>query len=227
MTKDIPARTKKLIMQETAGNCAFCGEDNVATLEFHHIQGKDIPDPHNPNNLIYVCKNCHGRITAGDITKSEVLLKKRTLKHFGNMQEKENRTSHAINISGSVVQGTIANEIHYHGQKKPSLHFNPPIGAIATDLYKKNYLKYLIDLYHEYASAEKGDSFKYPVFYQTIKRCFGAKWDMIPIEQFDDVCNYVQTRIDKTIRGKIQKARNEKNYSNFTEFREKYQKKKN
>lgn len=226
-TKDIPARTKKLIIQESAGICAFCKEDNVATLEFHHIQGKDIPSPHEPGNLIYVCKNCHGKITAGEISKSEVLFKKRTLKSMLNSHVRGRQTSQVVNVSGGVNQGTIANVVHIHSHAKRSPRINPPSGAIATNLLKKNYLKHLIDRYHEFARAEKGNSYKYPVFYQSIKRRYGAKWDMIPIQQFEDVCNYVQARIDGTINGKVRKARNQKSYSSFTEYCGKYTKKKN
>lgn len=74
--KDIPARTKKLIIQKTGGICGFCGESDVSTLEFHHIRGKQVADPHVPDNLIYVCKNCHGKITAcqiGNIVSTSML----------------------------------------------------------------------------------------------------------------------------------------------------------
>ena len=47
----IPARNKKKVIQETGGVCAFCGEKDVATLEFHHIHGRDITDPHNLNKV--------------------------------------------------------------------------------------------------------------------------------------------------------------------------------
>ena len=36
-------------------------------LQEHHIHGRDIPNPNNPNNLIYCCANCHTRIHTGSI----------------------------------------------------------------------------------------------------------------------------------------------------------------
>ena len=61
----------------------------------------------------------------------------------------------------------------------------------------------------------------YAIFYGTIKREFGAKWDMIALERFDELSIYIQTRIDRTILGKNQKAKNVKRYSTFPEHQEK------
>ena len=63
---------------------------------------------------------------------------------------------------------------------------------------------------------------KYPVFYQQIKKRFGAKWDMIPLQLFDALIVYIQSRIDKTKHGRIQKAHGKKNYSEFDEYLKKY-----
>lgn len=31
----------------------------------HHIHGRNIPNPNSPNNLTYVCSNCHYKIHKG------------------------------------------------------------------------------------------------------------------------------------------------------------------
>lgn len=224
MTKgtNIPVRTRKKAIQEARGVCAFCSEKDVSTLEFHHINGRDVPDPHNPENLIYVCKNCHGKITAGVITISDVVLQKRILKYAGDHNAQEGQRANVVNISGCVNTGTIANVVHFHPSKKKQPRSIHPGGSIGADLQKRNYLKHLIDRYHEFAKAEKGSSFKYPVFYQAIKRKYGAKWDMIPIERFEDVCRYVQKRIDLTVLGKTRRAKGQCNFSAFAEYSKKY-----
>lgn len=221
-TKDISARTKKLVIQEAGGNCGFCGESDVATLEFHHIHGKNVPDPHAPENLIYVCKNCHGKITAGQISEADVDLQKRVLKYNGNPIRKAADKNRIVNVMGSINTGAIANEIHFHGKTSRKITITPPGDAVGGDTIKRNYLKHLIDRYHEFARAEKGESYLYPVFYQAIKRRYGAKWDMIPLQLFDDVCTYVQDRIDKTVLGRNRKAGGQSNYSIFSEYYEKY-----
>ncbi|MCX5827666.1 MAG: HNH endonuclease signature motif containing protein [Deltaproteobacteria bacterium] len=220
-TKDIPLRTKKLIIQEAAGLCGFCGEIDVATLEFHHIHGKSVPDPHSQENLIYVCKNCHGKITAGQISEADVVLQKRILIYKGNPNAKTAVGARILNFIGGVNTGTIANEVHFHGKSSKKQVPTPP-GSIGADAIKRNYLKHLIDRYHEFAKAEKGESYKYVIFYQAIKRSYGAKWDMIPLHLFEDACAYIQSRIDKTVLGKNRKAHGQGNYSSFLDYYEKY-----
>ena len=217
----IPVRNQKKAIQESGGVCAFCGEADVATLEFHHINGRDVEDPHNVDNLIYVCKNCHGKITAGSISLSDVVLQKRILKYSGN-PNLDSTPVNTINVNNSVNTGTIANVIHFHSPKKAPSKLSSPKGAIGANLKNRNYLKHLIDRYHEFAKAEKGDGYKYPVFYQAIKRKFGAKWDMIPIDRFSDVITFVQKRIDSTILGKTRRSKGQKNYSTYSEYLKKY-----
>ena len=222
-TKDIPARVKKLIIQEAWGVCAFCHEDDVSTLEFHHIHGRDIAEPHDPENLIYVCKNCHGKITAGVLSEADVDLKKRELKYrdkFSPVKEAVSR-SNVIHMRG-VNKGTIANVVHIHGKSTRKPKNQPCEGAIGADLLKRNYLKYLIDRYHEFARAEKGSDYKFPVFYMAIKRKYGAKWDDVPLHLFENVCQFVQGRIEQTIIGKQQKAQGKSNYSTFQDYCNKY-----
>lgn len=218
----IPERNKKKVIQESGGLCAFCGEDDVATLEFHHINGRDIDNPHDTENLIYVCKNCHGKITAGTISTADVVLQKRIIKFEGNPNVNHQNNSNTINLQSSVNTGTIANVINFNSYKKTKPKVLSPVGSIGSDLKKRNYLKHIIDRYHEFAKAEKGAAYKYAVFYGAIKRKFGAKWDMIPIEKFIDVTSYVQKRIDGTILGKNRKAKNQKNYSFYSEYIDKY-----
>jgi len=217
----IPVRNQKKAIQESGGVCAFCGETDVATLEFHHIHGRDVTDPHNADNLIYVCKNCHGKITAGYISLADVVLQKRILKYSGNPNLGKNPVN-TINVNDTINTGTIANVIYFHSRKKTPPKLSSPQGSIAANLNNRNYLKHLIDRYHEFAKAEKGNAYKYPVFYQAIKRKYGAKWDMIPTNRFDAVVTYVQKRIDATILGKTRKSKGQKNYSTYSEYLKKF-----
>ncbi|MCY3639476.1 MAG: HNH endonuclease, partial [Gammaproteobacteria bacterium] len=92
-----------------------------------------------------------------------------------------------------------------------------------SSLPHRNYAKHLIDRYHEFKTIDVGkENMKHAIFYQKIKRKFGAKWDMMPLEKFDDLVLFVQTRIDKTRHGRIRKANARKNYSEFGEYMEKY-----
>src|SRR4030043_82331 len=104
-----PMRVKKAIIQESGGVCAFCGEHDVSTLEFHHIDGRDLPDPHNPKNLIYVCSNCHSKIAAGSISKEDVKQKKSALTNIRKIQHRIAQRSQIISLTNSVNTGSITN----------------------------------------------------------------------------------------------------------------------
>jgi len=107
--------------------------------------------------------------------------------------------------------------------QKRSLKFQPPIGSIASELAHRNYTKHLIDRYHDFASKQPGRTFGYPAIYAEIKRRFGAKWDFIPLHQFDDLVLFLQQRIDKTMLGSMNRGKGTPNYSTFVEFRQKYE----
>lgn len=58
----------------------------------------------------------------------------------------------------------------------------------------------------------------YALLYKAIKREIGFKWDETPNERFEDLCEFLQKRIDNTIVGKKQKSQGIKNYSTYDEF---------
>lgn len=40
--------------------CGIC--DQQTFLEVHHINGRDIPNPNHPSNLVNICPTCHSEI---------------------------------------------------------------------------------------------------------------------------------------------------------------------
>lgn len=76
-------------------------------------------------------------------------------------------------------------------------------------------------MYHNFKKANinaEGGKMKYSLIYDAIKREIGFKWDETPNERFEDLCKYLQKRIDNTILGKTRKARGMKNYSTHKEY---------
>ena len=63
---------------------------------------------------------------------------------------------------------------------------------------------------------------KYHILYESIEEKFGAKWNMIPVERFDSLAEFLRKRIDGTILGKPRKSKGQKNYSEFSEYVDKY-----
>ena len=127
-----------------------------------------------------------------------------------------------VNFAEGDNNGVIANNVEIRTTKK-RVTINPPPGSISYSLSHKDYIKHLIDRYHEFKKIDAGkDGLKYPIFYNNIRRRFGAKWDMVPLDRFEDLAAYIGDRIDRTKYGRIRKARGHKNYSSFSEYRKKY-----
>ena len=134
----------------------------------------------------------------------------------------QENSSNVLNFNGGVNHGVVANNVEIKTTKK-NVKMMPPQEAIASSLLHRNYSKYLIDRYHEFKKAEVGKgNMNYSIFYGTIKREFGAKWDMIPMVRFEALTAYIQGRIEKTVLGKSNKAKNKKLYSTFTEYLSKH-----
>lgn len=227
MRKPIPSVIKKKVTQESQSTCPFCGEDDVSTAQFHHIRPVAEGGANSLKNLIYICANCHSRVTQGQISPNEVARVKGMLATGRHPYANNRFTSNVINVDfiGGANKGVVANEVAKVEIKttRSSVNVNPPTGSIGSNLANRNYAKHLIDRYHEFKKIEVGrDGMKYAILYQQINRKFGAKWDMIPLQSFDELVLYLQSRIDRTIHGKTQMALGKKNYTTFEEYLEKY-----
>lgn len=124
----------------------------------------------------------------------------------------------ATNVKNSV----IGNSIIINTSKNSNIKRMPIQNTIGSNTYTKNYVKHLIERYHEFKraseNANKGQM-NYALIYIAIKKEIGFQWDETPNERFEDLCTYIQRRIDNTILGRTRKARGMKNYSTYDEFR--------
>jgi len=221
--KSIPEKIKKKIYQEAGMACPFCGESDVTTFELHHVQPHSENQEHDEENLILLCSNCHAKVTAGEITETEILRKKISLlKGTNSVSPNKFQAENIIHFRSAVNNSVVANKVEIKTQNK-SVKINAPEGTIASSTNHRNYIKRLIERYHEFKLADVGkEEMKYAIIYGAIKNEFGAKWDMIPLSQFERLVKFMHRRIDNTILGKTQKARNIKRYSTFEEFLQKY-----
>ena len=219
--KPIPRLVEKRLYKEANSQCPRCEQADVATLQVHHIKPVAEGGSDDEENLIVLCSNCHSKVTAGQITEAEILGLKTSLTKGATPRAGNNTNGKVINFTGEnrgIV--AIADKVTMQTRKK-TVRVNPPPGSISSSLAHRNYIKYLIDRYHEFKKADSREDMKYPIFYRTIKREFGANWDMIALEQFDKLSIYIQTRIDRTRLGKNRKAKNVRRYSTFREHQEK------
>jgi hypothetical protein len=97
-----------------------------------------------------------------------------------------------------------------------------PTGSIASDLLRRNYSKHLIDRYNDFAKEQPKRTFQFFRIYKRIEKHFGAKWDLIPIERFEDLIAFLQAQIDASMIGSLNRSKGRSNYSTFAEYRQKY-----
>jgi hypothetical protein len=219
----LPSRTKKLIFQEAGSQCAFCDERDVSTLEIHHIVSVENGGTEDPENLILVCSSCHSKITQYVISPADVVLRKRELIYGEFRQKKGHQQGYTVSVGGNVSKSVVANVIRISRNSLPRMNY--PAGSIGANIQKKNYLDYLIKRYFDYRKADASfgvtnhaKKFKHSEIHKTIESKFKAKTFFIPEQRFVEVCAYVQFRIERTILGRRNKSRGNRNYCSFNEY---------
>lgn len=213
------------LQKEIESTCPFCPNEDVGHFQIHHID--ENPLNNESGNLLLLCPTCHSKITKGDITQTQVLQCK--IRLISGKRDKERlQQQKIVNVDFkskkiiSAVVGDNNNVIvkEYKTAKKAKPQY--PEGSIGYEVIKANYIGYLVGRYHEYKKAEVGKSqMNYAIFLSSVKRQFSMGKTRtiynIPIEKFEDVCTFIQKRIDGTILGR-NKAKTQKNYSSFEEY---------
>jgi hypothetical protein len=130
-------------------------------------------------------------------------------------------------ITGSTVHGgihtgpTTINQIHRGRRSSRSSEY--PVGSIGRDLALRNYVRYLVERYHRFCEANSSFGsgparFSYAVIFKNIERKFKAPTYFIPEARFNELVEYLQQRIDRTVLGKRNRARGIRNYTGPEEF---------
>jgi hypothetical protein len=65
---ELSSRTVTKMLQRMNVGCSNCGW-NDATCDIHHINGRNITDADNHQNLSVLCPNCHRMVHEGKLTK--------------------------------------------------------------------------------------------------------------------------------------------------------------
>ncbi len=223
--KSIPAKTKAKLQKEIKSECPFCGNEDVEHFQIHHIDENPSNDVF--DNLLLICPTCHSKITKGDINSEVVLQKKISLSQENTTNQ--NQTTTKVNnfnapINNAVVGDNNAVNINTTVVKKATKKVvnKYPEGSIGSDIHKKNYISYLITRYNEYKEWEVGkENMSYGFFGSNLKKRFKVGKDSsiyhVPLERFEELADYIKSRVDKTVLAKI-KGKEHKNYSSFSEY---------
>ena len=226
-----PESLKKEIRKRANHRCCMCYTRGV---DIHHIVPQVEGGDDTEDNAAPLCPNCHSTYGANP-QKRKIIREMRD--HWykrcteppmttSRIKKKHDSTEkNVINFPKGVNKGVVANKINKLEIKtqNKTVKIDPPDGSISSSLKHKNYINYLIDRYHEFKKSHVGrERMEYWRLYKSIKREFGAKWDMISIERFDCLSEYLQQRIDGTILGKTRKSKGQRNYSTFLEYCDKH-----
>ncbi|MBS1780454.1 MAG: HNH endonuclease [Bacteroidetes bacterium] len=215
------AKVRAELQKEINSSCPFCPNDDVGHFEIHHID--ENPSNHEMTNLILLCRNCHSKITKGDILQADVFKKKiYLLTNPKSEPQPKGKTINLSNINNAVVGDK--NNITINNNKKTVKQKYPP-GCIGYDTNKANYIGHLIKRYNEYKEYELGKgNMKFYIFAGLLKKHFNVSPTRtiynLPDEKFEELYLYIQSRIDGTKLAKIS-GKGHKNYSSFEEFQQK------
>ena len=130
-------------------------------------------------------------------------------------------------IADTTVQGdvhigpTTINQINRGRRSSRPTEY--PVGSIGSDLLQRNYVRYLVQRYNHFREADSSfgrspTRFNYAVIFKNIEREFKASTYLIPQTRFNQLVEYLQQRIDRTILGQSNRKRMTPNYGVSEEF---------
>jgi hypothetical protein len=127
-----------------------------------------------------------------------------------------------INATQVVIERLRAEKVIFPKTKPPIIA--APRGSIGSVSLKRNYAKHLIDQYNDFASKQPSrGQFSFAAIYGILKKRYGVgKWELIPLTRFDDLCGFLQQRIDRTFLGRVNRSKGYSNYSTLDEYQIKY-----
>jgi hypothetical protein len=70
--RSLPLDVKKLVLHESGYRCAVPSCRFPITLDLHHIEYVSEDGPNTPDNLLPLCRNCHGLQHEGHIPKESI-----------------------------------------------------------------------------------------------------------------------------------------------------------
>lgn len=103
---------------------------------------------------------------------------------------------------------------------KAKLSVVPPPGSIGAVRAQVAYCQHLIDRYQAYQKADQTgkSNYKYQAIHLALSRKFGLTWKLLDESRFWEVVAFLQQRVDRTIVGKLNRAKGHANYSSFEEW---------
>lgn len=194
-------------------------------------------DRHTFDNLILLCRRHHKIVDAEpDLYSVDALQEIKAIQEaqLGRPEQATDafyakillnaaRRLEVNNNSGNVVvdsPGAIVGSTVHVKTARRNVEIAAPAGTIGADQDASRYVQHLIKRYNGFASKEpsRARKFSYGAISKNIEHKFGAQWKLLSMEDFDDLCGYLQGRIKKTRQAKLNAAKGWPSFSSFEEF---------
>src|SRR5271157_2823422 len=101
----IPKRLEKRLYQEVGSRCPICQESDVTKLTVHHITPYAQLRKHLEANMICLCRNCHAKADANEISIDDLFRLKRELRTRSAETHDGRRRDARISVKGTIAAG--------------------------------------------------------------------------------------------------------------------------
>lgn len=207
----IPAKIKALLQKEINSKCPFCVSTDVDHFHYHHID--ENPSNNDVSNLLMVCPLCHSKITKGDISKKEVIEKKKSL-HSGNSTDyKATLPIQQINYGNKNLQIIGASNVEFNQNTTKVIRNSVNRTDEHITEQQSHTLKRLIDEIVEIVvSTSRTGATKskyYPLWWTKLNNRYRVTmYKLIPKEKYEDAESWLHQQI-AILRPKLRRNNND------------------
>lgn len=207
----IPAKIKALLQKEINSKCPFCISTDVDHFHYHHIN--ENPSNNEVSNLLMVCPLCHSKITKRDISKEEVIEKKKAL-HAGTVTKDIPLTSYQqVNYGNKNLQIIGASNIELNqNTTKIIRNVVQPSGNHITEEQSHTIKRLIDDIVEIIVSTSKSGTTKgkyYPLWWKKLYDKYEiTSYKLLPRDKFNNAESWLHQQI-AILRPKLRRNNND------------------
>ena len=193
-------------------------ENLILLCRMHHRTVDDNPGIYS-DELLPEMKKLHEAKFGRAERAEDTLYARMLLKSASNISVGENHGNVAINSPGAM-QGR---DFHIRtGQEKIAIV--PSSSAIGASQSRSAYVSHLISTYNKFASADysRATKFSYGAISQRVVKNFGTRWQLLALDNFEQLCGFLQNCILETRVGRSNTANKRPSFSYYDDYCIKY-----
>jgi hypothetical protein len=189
-------------------------ENLILLCRIHHRAVDDNPGIYS-DDLLKEMKKFHEEKFGRAERAEDTLYAKMLLKSASNISVVENHGNVAINSPGAM-QGR---DFHIRTRQK-KIAIVPSANAIGASQSHSAYVSHLISTYNKFAGADysRATKFSYGAISQRLVKNFGTRWQLVALENFEQLCGYLQNCILETRVGSANTAKENPSFSSYENY---------